>query len=113
MKRLTLSGDLIELGRGLYRSPEHAGADAAHYLAEVARLLPNGVVSLLSALRYHDLTTQLPQKVWVTIPHKARKPALAGLRLEIVRSTGEALTAGVEHIRVEGVEVPSRTGCDQ
>lgn len=106
LKRLTESGDLIKLSRGLYQDPEHAGADAAHNLAEAARLVPKGVVSLLSALRHHDLTTQLPHRVWMTIPHKARTPAIAGLRLEIVRATGEALTAGVEHIRVEGVEVP-------
>ncbi|TBR27971.1 MAG: hypothetical protein EPO10_15415 [Reyranella sp.] len=42
----------------------------------------------------------------MTIPHKARTPSTAGLRLEIVRATGEALTAGVEYIQVEGVQVP-------
>ncbi len=42
----------------------------------------------------------------MTIPHKARTPNVQGLRLEIVRATREVLTAGVEHIRVEGVEVP-------
>jgi predicted transcriptional regulator of viral defense system len=42
----------------------------------------------------------------MTIPHKARTPKATGLRLEIVRATGEALTAGVEHIQVEGVQVP-------
>lgn len=94
------------LGRGLYQEPEHVGEDAAHDLAEAARLVPNGIVSLVSALRQHELTTQLPHAVWMTIPHKARTPNAAGLRLEIVRATGEALTAGVEHVRVEGVDVP-------
>ena len=42
----------------------------------------------------------------MTIPHKARTPSLAGLRLEIVRATGDVMTAGVEHLRVEGVSVP-------
>jgi predicted transcriptional regulator of viral defense system len=106
LKRLTDAGDLVRLGRGLYQDPERVGEDAAHDLAEAARLVPNGVISLISALRQHGLTTQLPHAVWMTIPHKARTPNAAGLRLEIVRATGEVLTAGVEHVRVEGVEVP-------
>jgi predicted transcriptional regulator of viral defense system len=106
LKRLTEAGDLIRLGRGLYQDPERVGEDVAHDLAEAARLIPNGVVSLISALRQHELTTQLPHAVWMTIPHKARTPNATGLRLEIVRATGEALTAGVEHIQVEGVQVP-------
>ncbi len=106
LKRLTEAGKLVRLGRGLYQEPERVGENAAHDLAEAARLVPNGIVSLLSALRHHELTTQLPHAVWMTIPHKARTPRAAGLRLEIVRATGEALTAGVGHIEVEGVRVP-------
>lgn len=106
LKRMTEAGDLVRLGRGLYQDPERAGEDAAHDLAEAARLVPNGVISLVSALRHHALTTQLPHAVWMTIPHKARTPKSQGLRLEIVRATGEVLTAGVERILVEGVDVP-------
>lgn len=106
LKRLTDAGDLVRLGRGLYQDPERVGEDVAHNLAEAARLVPSGVVSLISALRQHELTTQLPHAVWMTIPHKARTPNARGLQLEIVRATGEALTAGVEHVQVEGVQVP-------
>jgi predicted transcriptional regulator of viral defense system len=106
IKRLTDTGALVRLGRGLYQTPDRVGEDAAHDLAEAARLVPNGVVSLLSALRQHELTTQLPHVIWMTIPHKARTPKPKGLRFEIVRATGDALTAGVEHIQVEGVAVP-------
>ncbi len=106
LKRLTDAGDLARLGRGLYQDPERSGEDVAHDLAEAARLVPHGVISLVSALRHHGLTTQLPHAVWMTIPHKARTPTPQGLRLEIVRATGEALSAGIEHIQVEGVDVP-------
>lgn len=106
LKRLTEAGDLVRLGRGLYQDPDRVGKDVAHDLAEAARLVPNGVVSLISALRHHGLTTQLPHAVWLTIPHKARTPSEKGLRLEIVRATGEVLTAGIEHVQVEGVDVP-------
>jgi predicted transcriptional regulator of viral defense system len=106
LKRLTDAGELVRLGRGLYQEPERVGEDIAHDLAEAACLVPNGVISLLSALRQHELTTQLPNAVWMTIPHKARKPNATGLRLEIVRATDQVLTAGIEHVRIEGVDVP-------
>lgn len=106
LRRLTNVGDLVRLGRGLYQDPERVGEDIAHDLAEAARLVPNGVVSLISALRHYELTTQLPHAVWMTIPHKARTPNVQSPRIEIVRATGDVLTAGVEHIRIEGVDVP-------
>lgn len=106
LKRLTEDGELVRLGRGLYQAPERVGEDVAHDLAEAARLVPGGTVSLISALRHHELTTQLPHAVWMTIPHKARTPNVHTPRLEIVRATGDVLTSGVEHVRVEGVDVP-------
>lgn len=106
IKRLTDAGELTRLGRGLYQTPDRVGEHVAHHLAEAARLVPNGVVSLLSALRHHELTTQLPHAVWMTIPHRARTPNPTALRLEIIRATGAVLTTGVEHIQIEGVTVP-------
>lgn len=106
LTRLTATGELIRLARGLYEDPERVGEHAAHDLAEAARLIPGGVISLVSALRQHELTTQLPHAVWITIPHKARTPNPPGLRLEVVRASGSALTEGIEHVSIEGVEVP-------
>ena len=106
VKRLTDSGELVRLRRGLYQDPEQVGEDIAHNLAEAARAVPNGVVSLISALRHYGLTSQLPQAVWMTIPHKARTPKAGGLPLQIVRATDKVLTAGVGRVPVEGVDVP-------
>jgi predicted transcriptional regulator of viral defense system len=106
LRRLCDDGSLVRLGRGLYQRAEHVGTDIAHDLAEAARLAPNGVISLASALRYHGLTTQLPHAVWMTIPHKARTPKPSSLRLEVIRATGAVLSAGIEHVQIEGVDVP-------
>ncbi|MBM3548874.1 MAG: transcriptional regulator [Alphaproteobacteria bacterium] len=106
LKRLTEAGDMVRLGRGLYQDPDRVGEHIAHDLAEATRLVPNGVISLISALRHHELTTQLPHAVWMTIPHKARTPNPTSLKLEIVRATGEALTAAIEQVMIEGVPVP-------
>lgn len=106
LKRLIDAGDLVRVARGLYQEPARVGEDIAHELAEAARRIPHGVVSLISALRHHGLTTQLPTAVWMTIPQAARTPKTDDLPLEIVRAAGEVLTAGVETVLIEGVTVP-------
>jgi predicted transcriptional regulator of viral defense system len=105
LARLRDEGILLHLGRGLYQYAE-AELSSNQSLAEASKRVPHGVISLLSALRFHDLTTQSPSEVWMTIGPKARTPAPGSPRLQIVRASGEALTAGVEHQDVQGVCVP-------
>jgi predicted transcriptional regulator of viral defense system len=68
--------------------------------------MPRGVVCLLSALRQHGLTTQLPHSVWMTLPRKARIPKAATFPVDIVYATEPALSSHVEHVEIEGVSVP-------
>jgi predicted transcriptional regulator of viral defense system len=105
LKRLCDEGRLVQLGRGLYQIPELVGSDAEHNLAEASRLAPKGVVCLLSALRHHGLTTQLPHAVWLMLPHKARAPKAASFPLEIIRATEPSFSDGIEHVLIEGVSV--------
>jgi hypothetical protein len=71
LTRLVRQGRLERVGRGLYALP---GREVSEHsaLAEVARRHPRTVVCLLSALRFHELTTQAPFEVWLAIPNKAR-----------------------------------------
>jgi len=71
----------------------------------VARKHPQAIICLLSALRFHDLTTQSPFEVWLAIPNKARSPRMDYPPLRIVRFSGAALTHGVEDHVVDGVSV--------
>lgn len=105
LARLHRRGVLDRVGRGLYVLPE-ARVTEHHTLAEVARRVPGGVICLLSALRFHGLTTQDPFDVWVAIAHKAWRPQTETLALRIVYASGEALTYGVQTHDVEGVSVP-------
>ena len=85
-------------------------------LAQASVRVPHGVVCLLSALRFHGLTTQNPAEVWMAIDRKARAPVERELPLRVVRFSGAALTAGVEVHRVDRVPVriygPAKTVAD-
>jgi predicted transcriptional regulator of viral defense system len=90
--------------RGIYIAEDH-DVTAEHSLALVAKRVPGGVVCLLSALRLHGLTTQLPREVWLALPEKARRPRIEYPRLRIARFSGPALTEGIETRSIEGVDV--------
>jgi predicted transcriptional regulator of viral defense system len=74
------------------------------------------VICLLSALRFHGLTTQNPFEVWVMIGPKARQPALDHPPLRVIRASGAALATGAEVHELEGVQVrvttPAKTVAD-
>jgi len=102
--KLVREGRVERLARGVYVAVGHSPS-AEHTLAQVAKRVPAGVVCLLTALRFHNLTTQAPADVWIALPEKARKPRLDYPRLRVARFSGAALTEGIEVHRVEGVEV--------
>ena len=103
--RLHQRGLLERIGRGLYTIPE-ADVTEHHSLAEACKRVPRGVLCLLTALRFHELTTQNPFEVWIAVDVKARQPRIGGLRLRVVRFSGKALTDGIEEHTIEGVRVP-------
>jgi predicted transcriptional regulator of viral defense system len=104
LTRLVRQGRLQRVGRGLYALPDRPVSEH-NALAEVARKHPQAIVCLLSALRFHDLTTQSPFEVWLAIPNKARAPKIDYPPLRIVRFSGAALTDGVEEHAIDGVPV--------
>lgn len=104
LTRAVRRGQLERVGRGLYGLPGRV-VSAQGVLAEVALRVPKGVVCLLSALRFHGLTTQAPFEVWLAIENKAIRPKLDYPPLRIVRFSGAALTEGVEEHIVDGVTV--------
>lgn len=104
IRRLVQQGRIERVGRGLY---QRSGAPLSEHqnLAEIARRVPDGVVCLLSALRFHGLTTQNPFEVWLAIEAKAWRPQVEHPPLRLIYLTGRALTEGVEEHTVDGVSV--------
>jgi predicted transcriptional regulator of viral defense system len=115
LTRLVRAGLLERAGRGLYTLPD-AEITEHHSYAEAAKRVPAGVVCLLSALRFHDLTTQAPFEIWLALDTKARHPQVDWPPLRIVRFSGPALTEGIEEHDIEGVKVrvfnPAKTVAD-
>jgi predicted transcriptional regulator of viral defense system len=115
LSRLARRGQLEKIARGLYTSPafspsEHASLVQASYQA------PKGIICLLSALRFHNLTTQSPREVWMAIGHKAWAPKIPAPPVRFVRMSGPALQFGASEHHVSGqvirVFTPAKTVAD-
>jgi len=109
------SGALEAISRGVYRlanSPPLGNPD----LVTVATRVPGGVICLISALAFYELTTQLPPEVHVALPRGAEEPRLDHPPIKTYRFTGEAFTEGVEAHKLDGVSVriysPEKTLAD-
>ena len=102
--RMVEAGEVARLSRGLYQLPD-VPLDANHSLAEAAKRVPKGVVCLVSALAYHELTDQLPGAVWMAIGAKDWTPKQGSPPTRIVRFTDRLLTDDVITVDIEHVPV--------
>jgi predicted transcriptional regulator of viral defense system len=95
------AGELERIGRGLYTLP---GAELSehHSLVQVAKYVPHSAICLLSALRFHDLTSQNPHEVWIAIGPKDRKPTIEYPSIKVVRYGDERFEIGLENHQLEG-----------
>jgi predicted transcriptional regulator of viral defense system len=113
--RLMRKGIVRRLGRGIYELAALSPTEH-HSLAVAAKEIPHGVVCLLSALRFHELTTQNPSEVWIGIHVKARLPRSSSVRHRIVRYSEKTLKSGARTHKIEGVPVkiftPAKTVAD-
>ena len=97
-------GTLERVSRGIYRladSPPLGNPD----LVTVAKRVPNGVICLISALSFHDITTQIPHKVHVALTRGAEEPRLEFPPIWTYRFTGKAFTEGIETHEMDGVQI--------
>ena len=98
------SGALEVVSRGVYRlanSPPLGNPDLVTVVARV----PGGVICLISALAFHELTTQIPHEVHVALARGAEEPRLDHPPIKTYRFTGEAFTEDVEAHELDGVSV--------
>ena len=108
-------GLLEKQGRGLYRLadlPPLGNPD----LVSVAMRVPNGVICLLSALAYHEVTSQVPHAVYLALPQGAWPPKLDHPPTRIFWFDGTAFIEGIEKHRIDNVSVriygPEKTLAD-
>jgi predicted transcriptional regulator of viral defense system len=115
LSRMVEEGEIARRGRGLYELAD-AEITLSHSLAEIAVRVPKGIICLISALAYHEITLQSPKSIWLAIGEKDRKPRIDHLAVRVLHFGDAALKSGVQTVRIDGVPVkifsPAKTVVD-
>lgn len=98
------SGQIVELDRGLYRLAE--AGDAEHPdLAVVAARAPNAAVCLISALSYHNITTQIPSSVHLAVPRGHYRGISLSVPVTVYRFDPRTFKEGLETHHIAGKQL--------
>jgi predicted transcriptional regulator of viral defense system len=108
-------GELEVLCRGTYRLSELEPIDQQD-IVTVASNVKSGVICLISALSFHEITTQIPHEIYVAISRTTAYPKLKYPPTRFFRFSDDTFRAGIEIHKVSGVEVkiysPEKTVVD-
>jgi predicted transcriptional regulator of viral defense system len=97
--------EIIEtLTRGVFRLTELP--PLSHYNFSIVSLrYPKAVMCLISALDYYELTTQIPNKVYITLPQNCGKPGMKWPRTRAIFRAPNQYEAGITTIRIDGIDI--------
>jgi predicted transcriptional regulator of viral defense system len=98
------AGMLERLDRGLYRLTDLTPLSDPD-LVTVASRIPKAVICLISALHFHDMTTQIPHAVSIAVSRGTEPPRLDYPPIQLYWFSGEAFTAGVETHRIDDMQI--------
>lgn len=108
-------GIIEQVSRGVYRLVELTPLSNPD-LVTVSLRFPNAVICLISALSYHNITTQIPHTVSVAVSRDSRIPSLDYPPIQAHRFSDEAYNSGIENHAIDGVSVkiynPEKTLAD-
>lgn len=102
--QMCAEGLLVREARGLYRLADLPPLSNPDFV-QVSMRVPNSVICLISALNFHNLTTQIPYRVYIALPQKTKAPRLDYPPLDIVYISETPYTAGIEEHTLDGVPV--------
>lgn len=115
LRRMCEEGILEKTNRGFYKLT-NLEISIYHDFAMASTKAPKGVICLLSALLYHEISTQLPPVVWMAFKRPARVPNLEYPKLKVVLFSESSMAEGIDIHTLENVPIkitnPAKTIAD-
>ena len=113
--KLCKEGLLIKVARGMYMLPD-APITENRNLVEIAKRIPNAVVCLISALSFHEITTQIPHEIWIAVPRDTWRPNIDYPPLHYTVLTAAVYDFGIQEVDINGIVIkvysPAKTVAD-
>ena len=115
--RLMEDGTIEKVKSGLYRLAELPTEDGMPLsFIDVCQALPKGVICLLSALEFYDLTTQNPFDINVAVPHAEKVSKIEYPPVRVFYFRERFYNMGIEKIETESgmvrIYAKEKTICD-
>jgi predicted transcriptional regulator of viral defense system len=104
LSQMHREGVLIKETRGLYRLTEMPPLGFPDFV-QIAMIVPNAVICLISALNFHHLTSQIPHKIFIALPQKIKAPRIDYPPMSIIYLSDKPYRAGIEEHDLDGVRV--------
>ena len=101
LTRMSRAGELERVGPGRYRLRANSMTEYQDVVL-AATAVPNSVVCLMSALRFHGIGTQMPHEVWIAVPRGSRVPKLKAPPIRVVNMSPALFDVGIEDHRIDG-----------
>ena len=101
---LSDKGIIEPISRGVYRLADLPLVSNPDLVA-ISLRYPNAVVCLISALSFHEITTQIPHEISLAIPRDTRSPSTDYPPLKVHQFAEEAYKAGIETYLIDGAAV--------
>ncbi len=115
IKSILDKGIVIKVKNGLYRLVDTPVISNQSFV-DLARAVPEGVICLLSALSYYELTTFNPSINSMAIHRKSWRPKIKYPPVEFYYFSTEQFKAGIDEIKIGNYKVriycPEKTICD-
>lgn len=115
IKSILDKGIVIKVKNGLYRLADTPVISNQSFI-DLAYAVPEGVICLLSALSYYELTTFNPSIISMAIHRKSWRPKIKYPPVEFYYFSTKQFKAGIDEIKIKGHRVriycPEKTICD-
>ena len=102
--RMRDDGVIEQISRGVFRLASLPGITHPDIVAVAVRV-PRAVLCLVSALVYHDATSEVPHEVQIALPRRTKAPRVDYPPLRVFWFSGPALSEGIQVAELDGVEV--------
>ncbi|MCK4329633.1 type IV toxin-antitoxin system AbiEi family antitoxin domain-containing protein [candidate division WOR-3 bacterium] len=115
IKNILDKGLIIKVKNGLYKLTDIPVISNQSFI-DLARAVPEGVICLLSALSYYELTTFNPSIISMAIYRKSWRPKMEYPPVEFYYFSTKQFEAGINEIKIKAHKVriycPEKTICD-
>jgi predicted transcriptional regulator of viral defense system len=112
---LVKNGKLERISRGVYRLTDYPPLSNPDLIL-IAKRIPKGVICLLSALSFHDMTTHIPHEIHIALSFGAEEPRIEYPPIRTFRFSNMAFTEGIQTHRIDRVKIkvysPEKTLAD-